>query len=252
MRELDEIIINGKTLKEHLELHIKWLNNEYDGVKLDLRGANLRHANLRHADLQHADLKGANLQHADLLGVDLRYAYLEGADLDFSCLPLWCGGLNFKIDEKQAKQLMYHVINLMQYSGIDTSKVVKGNIYKWLEGSHLVTLHNQKILEEENGKDNSHPKIYNKVLDNVFYCLAQYRKALTPPTEQEVCEALSEYLEEKVVYDEMEGFYVLHNGVKVSPCVVEINYDKIKFNELLSPKLITMIGRFYEKESERE
>ncbi|MCK9577568.1 MAG: pentapeptide repeat-containing protein [Clostridia bacterium] len=162
MRETKDIIINGKTLEQILTDHSKWLRNENGGIlanlKLadlqlaDLQDADLQDANLRGADLQDADLQDANLRGADLQGAKLRGAYLQGANLrgaklDFSCLPLWCGGLNFKIDEKQAKQLMYHVINLMQYSDIDTSKIVKKQIFKWLENSHLVTTHGLPILK---------------------------------------------------------------------------------------------------------
>jgi uncharacterized protein YjbI with pentapeptide repeats len=45
---------------------------------------------------------------ADLRDADLRNADLRGADLDFSCFPLWCGGLNIKIDRHIAAQLAYH------------------------------------------------------------------------------------------------------------------------------------------------
>ena len=108
--------MNEKELNEKLELHKKWLENEEDGQRANLRGANL----------QGADLRGANI--------------------DFSCLPLWCGGLNFKIDEKQAKQLMYHVINLMQYSNIDIPKSHK-SLLGWLSDSHLVKTHNLPVIK---------------------------------------------------------------------------------------------------------
>ena len=180
MRTTDEIIINGKTLTEILELHKLWLedntkgqgqraNLQYANLRyanlryanlqyadlrhaelqgVDLRGANLRGANLQYANLQYAELRHANLQGADLRGADLRGANLQGADLDFSCLPLWCGGLDFKIDDKQAKQLMYHVINLMQYSKINIPKSHK-SLYKWLSDSHVVTKYKLPILEEK-------------------------------------------------------------------------------------------------------
>ena len=144
-------------LNKKLELHKKWLNNETDGIKLDLRGADLRYANLQYAnlqgaDLQYANLQYANLQHANLQHANLQDANLQDACLDFSVLTLWCGGLNFKIDEKQAKQLMYHVINLMQYSEIKIPKSHK-SLYKWLSDSHVVTKHNLPVLKEfEGGK----------------------------------------------------------------------------------------------------
>ena len=111
----------------------------------DLSGADLRHtyvshANLSHADLSGADVSGADLSHVDLsyvvlINVDLRGAFLSNADLtgtdltgtdltgayllnadlsganiDFSCLPLWCGSLNMKIDKKIFCQLLYHAL----------------------------------------------------------------------------------------------------------------------------------------------
>ena len=137
-----------KELQLKLESHKKWLNNEKDGIKLDLRHAYLQGADLQGAYLRGADLRGANLRYADLQGANLQGANLQGADLDFSCLPLWCGGVDFKIDEKQAKQLMYHVINLMQHSDIDIPKSHK-SLYKWLSDSHIVIEHNLPVLKEE-------------------------------------------------------------------------------------------------------
>ena len=79
----------------------------------DLSGANLSWtdlsgANLRDANLKCANLTGANLSWTDLSGANLSWTDLRGADLDYSVLPLWCGGLNMKIDTKIARQLVYH------------------------------------------------------------------------------------------------------------------------------------------------
>ena len=93
-------------LKEILDKHLKWLENEeggehadLSGVNLsgaDLRGADLRGADLRCADLSGADLRDVNLRGADLRcvnlrGVDLRCADLSGADL--RCADLRCADL---------------------------------------------------------------------------------------------------------------------------------------------------------------
>ena len=78
----------------------------------DLRGANLRGASLRGADLRGADLRGASLRGADLSGANLRGANLRGASLDFSCWPLWCGGLKVKVDKRLACQLAYHLCTM--------------------------------------------------------------------------------------------------------------------------------------------
>ena len=86
--------MDAKTLKEVLENHKHWLNEDCDGwenmradlSEADLRGADLSEANLYRADLSEADLRGADLSEADLSGAylseaNLSGAYLSGADL---------------------------------------------------------------------------------------------------------------------------------------------------------------------------
>ena len=68
----------------------------------DLHRADLRRANLSGADLRRADLHRANLSRADL----------READLDFSCFPLWCGGLHIKTDVRLAAQVAYHLCTM--------------------------------------------------------------------------------------------------------------------------------------------
>ena len=60
----------------------------------ELSGANLSYADLRSANLSDADLRFADLRNADLRGADLRGADLSGTNLDYSCFPLWCGGVD--------------------------------------------------------------------------------------------------------------------------------------------------------------
>ena len=84
-------------LQEILDAHKKWINGEDGGAGADLFGA----------DLSGADLRRANLSGADLSGADL-----SGADLDFSCWPLWCGGLAVKVCKRIAVQLAYHFCKL--------------------------------------------------------------------------------------------------------------------------------------------
>ena len=94
-------------LQKILEAHGKWINGEYGGERADLRGADLSGADLRRADLRGADLRGADLSDANLRGADL-----SEADLDFSCWPLWCGGLAVKVCKRIAVQLAYHFCKL--------------------------------------------------------------------------------------------------------------------------------------------
>jgi len=73
--------MDNEKLKEILERHRKWLNDEDGGERANLRGANLRGVNLRGADLREANLRGADLREANLRGADLRGADLRGVNL---------------------------------------------------------------------------------------------------------------------------------------------------------------------------
>ena len=74
-------IIPKEELKNILTLHVKWLLGEPDGIRANLRSADLRYANLRSADLRYANLSSANLSSADLSSANLRYANLRYANL---------------------------------------------------------------------------------------------------------------------------------------------------------------------------
>ena len=111
--------------KEELDLifdkHKKWVNDDPDGERADLRRADLR-------------------------GADLRGADLSCADLDYSCLPLWCGSLSAQFDDRQITQLVYHVVK----SGLgskNTGEEVKNEliqlsdkITKWLKAAGIRAL----------------------------------------------------------------------------------------------------------------
>ena len=154
--------MDEKELDLILEKHKKWLNDENDGERANLRGANLRGADLQDADLQDADLQDANLQDADLRGANLRYANLryadlrsadlrdanlQGADLDYSCWPLWCGSLGVHIDDRLAKQLLYHLLRNAAYSK-NISEEVKNALLK----PEIVALANEFHRTDECGK----------------------------------------------------------------------------------------------------
>ena len=93
-QELDKIIDNHKL----------WLSSN---------GEKGERANLRSADLSSADLSYADLSSADL----------SSADLDFSTFPLWCGGLDVHIDDRQATQLIYHLIRNVKFSKNTSAKL---------------------------------------------------------------------------------------------------------------------------------
>ena len=71
------------------------------------------------------------------------------------------------------------------------------------------------------------------------------KKALTTPTEEELCEVLSEYY----------GFEIMYKGLEFFPkerlstlyCIVAMVDGCIDFADPLPPHLVTLIGRFYDK-----
>ena len=73
-------------LEKILEKHVKWLNNELDGERANLSGADLSWANLNEADLSWANLSGANLSAADLSRANLSRANLSEANLSVANL----------------------------------------------------------------------------------------------------------------------------------------------------------------------
>ena len=86
-------------------------------------------------DLTDANLRGANLTRANLTDADL-----EGANLDYSCLPLWCGSLKMKTDERQRKQIAYHLASLFVHaeSVSDEEKAIYSAIAAYANDFHRV------------------------------------------------------------------------------------------------------------------
>ena len=75
------------------------------------------------------------------------------------------------------------------------------------------------------------------------------KNALTPPTEEEVCKALSEYLKGKVIYKNSD-FYVVGDDWK--EFLIGLTKDE-KGNYVIDfwvdnfpPHIVIMVGRFYE------
>ena len=71
-------------LQTILDLHQKWLYNEEEGKRADLRGANMSLADMRGTNLRGADLSGADLRGANMSGTDLRGADMSGANMSLA------------------------------------------------------------------------------------------------------------------------------------------------------------------------
>ena len=119
--------------------NLRWANlsganlSGADLSRADLSGADLSGANLREADLRWADLSGADLRWADL-----RWANLSEADLDYSGLPLWCGSLSAHFDDKQLKQIAYHLVKagLQSRNASDETQAELRKLIQFANGFH--------------------------------------------------------------------------------------------------------------------
>ena len=105
--------MKANELKKILKLHAKWLNGEEGGERADLS----------HADLSHADLREADFGEADL---------------DYSCLPLWCGSLSANFDDRQLKQIAYHLVKagLQSKNASEETKTELRKLIPFANGFH--------------------------------------------------------------------------------------------------------------------
>lgn len=95
--------MKANELKKILELHAKWLNGEAGGKRANLSGANLGEANL-----------------------------------DYTCLPLWCGSLSANFDDRQLKQIAYHLVKagLQSKNASEEAKVELRKLIPFANGFH--------------------------------------------------------------------------------------------------------------------
>ena len=136
-----------------LNLHKAWIIGEDYGKRAnlswaDLSGADLREADLSRADLSEADLSWADLSwadlsradlsRADLSRADLSWADLSGANLDYSGLPLWCGSLSAHFDDKQLRQIAYHLVKagLQSKNASDETQAELRKLIQFANGFH--------------------------------------------------------------------------------------------------------------------
>lgn len=83
-----------------------------------------------------------------------------------------------------------------------------------------------------------------ELIDKAFNIVQQ---ALIPPTQEEVCEALSDYLGENVLFDRVIRMFIYYPNKFITTSNKGYNIYSIQMT--LPPHLITMIGRFYEGEN---
>ena len=82
---------------------------------------------------------------------------------------------------------------------------------------------------------------HKRAIGEVNQAYEDLKQALKPPTAEEVCKALSEYLGETLWFDEDKNIRVSTQWV-----VKRLGDIGLEFFYVLPPHLITLIGRFYE------
>lgn len=115
---LDNVDFRNANLREVSFRDAVITNSDFRGADLYeadfrfafLQGSDFSAANLKDADFTYANLRNADFYNADLMGADLGEADIKGVDFDYACLPLWCGSLNAHFDDKQLKQIAYHLV----------------------------------------------------------------------------------------------------------------------------------------------
>ena len=91
------------------------------------------------------------------------------------------------------------------------------------------------------------PKMVAQAISsNVSKYMYSFEQLLTPPTSKEVCKALSEYIQWDVIYIKHNKEFMMKID---NTSIVKVNmFGSVKFNTPLNARLITLIGRFYENE----
>ena len=80
-----------------------------------------------------------NLHKAWIIGEDYgKRADLSEADLDYSGLPLWCGSLSAHFDDKQLKQIAYHLVKagLQSKNASDETQAELRKLIQFANGFH--------------------------------------------------------------------------------------------------------------------
>ena len=85
-----------------------------------------------------------NLHKAWIIGEDygkranLSWADLSGANLDYSGLPLWCGSLSAHFDDKQLRQIAYHLVKagLQSKNASDETQAELRKLIQFANGFH--------------------------------------------------------------------------------------------------------------------
>ena len=83
-RPEDITLPDGRTLRQALDDHSKWLIDKTTGKRLDLTGADMSRADLTGANMTSATMIRVNLCETKMIHADMSYAHMTGADMSYS------------------------------------------------------------------------------------------------------------------------------------------------------------------------
>lgn len=138
--------------------HMRDANMEY----IYMRSANMENADMVNVNMRFAIMMGANMEDANMEYADIRNAIMDGtnmkgANIDYSCLPLWCGSLYADFDDKQLRQIAYHLVkagitskNASEETKNELAKLIEfANGFHRAKGCGLITAPSQKECGKE-------------------------------------------------------------------------------------------------------
>ena len=145
MAEMKYKKITKEELDRLLRKHKLWLEDEEGGERLvligyDLSGSDLSGSNLYRSNLYRSNLSGSDLSRSDLYRSNLSGSDLSRSNLDYSCLPLWCGSLKAHFDDRQLKQIAYHLVKagLQSNNASEETKKELAKLIDFANGFHRV------------------------------------------------------------------------------------------------------------------
>lgn len=133
------------------------------------------------------------------------------------------------------------------------SKEFENQIIDEIKSLYHKVIHAPLLKKQKNNT----VKLYEPILKEHFeiiikkYVEDKIKQALTPPTAEEVCKALSEVenLNDVKYCKHKKEFYILFNQMQFPISRPNRRNGDLEINYPLPPHLITLIGKFYKGES---
>ena len=242
MRKIEDVTLkDGRSLKEVLELHKKWLENEEsgEGVNLsyeDLSDVDLSNLNLRYIYLEGADLSDANLTGADLKGANLKYANLTDANLAYAKLS-YAKLIHANLKNSYLRDIDLKYANLTNANLIDANLTYTNLTYANLTNANLTGVKYNNATSffalqcPEEGSFIGYKKADNKIVKLLITEDAKRSSATTRKCRCSKAKVLSiTSLDGKEEYTKVNSEYDSSFTYEVGKIVEVENFDENRWN----------------------